>query len=806
MPKKKGSVLLPLPPEEIISDYRLAYISRQASLIGRREVLSGKAKFGIFGDGKEVAQLAISRAFRKGDWRSGYYRDQTWMFMLGVANIQEFFAQLYAHADVAHEPATAGRAMNAHFASRYIAPDGSWRDQTEMVNVAADTSPTGTQMPRTVGLAYASVVYRALESLKGQTQFSHNGDEVVWGTIGNASTAEGVFWESVNAIGVLQAPAVLTVFDDGYGISVPNQFQMVKENIYTILQGFQREPCPEPECERGYDLYSVHGWDYPALLETYQAAAETARTYHIPALVHVTELTQPQGHSTSGSQERYKSPERLKWEEEFDCVRKMREWMLAKDIATEKQLVQWEAVDRQKVEDIRRQAWEAFTGPILEEREHVMDIIDEIATNSRLAEELEEIKGSLADLPNPIRRDIHAHVHEALCLLRNEANPSKQVLVDWKNEQDRINQVRYGSHMTCEAPGSALDVPEVKPVYSGRSPTRMGYEVINAAFDAALAREPRLIAFGEDVGKLGDVNQGFKGMQEKYGEFRVSDTGIREATILGQAIGMAMRGLRPICEIQYLDYLLYALQILSDDLATLHWRTAGGQKAPVIIRTRGHRLEGIWHSGSLMAGLMDLVRGIHVLVPRDMTRAAGFYNTLLQSDDPAVVVEVLNGYRLKERLPDNVGEFTVPLGIPEVIHPGDDVTLVTYGACCRISLDAADKLSGIGIEVEVFDVQSLLPFDVHGRIAESLQKTSRVLFVDEDVPGGATAMMMQEVLEKQGGYYWLDSAPRTLSGAPHRPAYGSDGDYWSKPNAETIFDAVYEMMHEVDPKQYPAFK
>jgi pyruvate/2-oxoglutarate/acetoin dehydrogenase E1 component len=436
----------------------------------------------------------------------------------------------------------------------------------------------------------------------------------------------------------------------------------------------------------------------------------------------------------------------------------------------------------------------------------VMDIIDEIATNSRLAEELEEIKGSLADLPNPIRRDIHAHVHEALCLLRNEANPSKQVLVDWKNEQDRINQVRYGSHMTCEAPGSALDVPEVKPVYSGRSPTRMGYEVINAAFDAALAREPRLIAFGEDVGKLGDVNQGFKGMQEKYGEFRVSDTGIREATILGQAIGMAMRGLRPICEIQYLDYLLYALQILSDDLATLHWRTAGGQKAPVIIRTRGHRLEGIWHSGSLMAGLMDLVRGIHVLVPRDMTRAAGFYNTLLQSDDPAVVVEVLNGYRLKERLPDNVGEFTVPLGIPEVIHPGDDVTLVTYGACCRISLDAADKLSGIGIEVEVFDVQSLLPFDVHGRIAESLQKTSRVLFVDEDVPGGATAMMMQEVLEKQGGYYWLDSAPRTLSGAPHRPAYGSDGDYWSKPNAETIFDAVYEMMHEVDPKQYPAFK
>jgi pyruvate/2-oxoglutarate/acetoin dehydrogenase E1 component/TPP-dependent pyruvate/acetoin dehydrogenase alpha subunit len=800
MPKKKGTVAFSLDKEEIIKDYRLAYQSRQASLIGRREVLSGKAKFGIFGDGKELANIAIAHSFKKGDWRSGYYRDQTWMFMLGVMNIQEFFAQLYAHADVNHESNTGGRSMNAHFASRYINPDGSWKKQTESYNTAADVSPTGTQMPRTVGLAYASVLYRGLEELKQFGQFSKNGDEVVFASIGNASTAEGMFWEAVNAIGVLQAPAVITVYDDGYGISVPNQFQMVKENINDILQGFQREACPEPECQRGYELYSVRGWDYPALLETYASAAEITRQYHIPALVHVTEVTQPQGHSTSGSHERYKDPQRLKFEEEFDCVRKLREWIIVNRLISEPELVAVEKEDYAAVEGIRKLAWEAYLAPILEERGHVMDMLDEIAGSSAHASELEQIKERLAALPAPLRRDVHSAAHEALRILRDEAHPSRQVLIQWKNEQDAINVERYGSYLYS---GKAVGVKEVKPVYSSSSPTMMGFEVINMAFDSMLGRDPRVIAFGEDVGFLGDVNQGFKGMQEKYGELRVTDTGIREATILGQAIGMAMRGLRPICEIQYLDYVLYALQIMSDDLANLHWRTVGGQAAPVIIRTRGHRLEGIWHAGSPMAGIIHLVRGINVLVPRDMTRAAGFYNTLLKSDEPALIVEVLNGYRVKEQLPDNIAEFTVPLGVPEVIREGGDVTVVTYGASCRVAMDAAQKLSKVGIEVEVIDVQSLLPFDIHGKIVESLKKTNRVIFLDEDVPGGASAYMMQEVIEKQGGYFHLDSPARTLSGKAHRPAYGSDGDYWSKPNAETVFDAVYEMMHEVDPARYP---
>ena len=805
MPKVKGTVALPLDLDksEIINDYRLAYRSRQASLIGHREVLSGKAKFGIFGDGKELANIAVGRVFRKGDWRSGYYRDQTWMAMLGVMSFQQMFAQLYAHADLDAEPNTGGRGMNAHFASRFVGSNGSWKNQTEMYNTAADVSPTGTQMPRTVGLAYSSVVYRKLKELKKLKNFSHNGDEVVFATIGNASTAEGMFWESVNAIGVLQAPAVITVYDDGYGISVPNQFQMVKENIYAILQGFKRDDCLEEDCERGFDLYQVRGWDYPALVETYQKAAETARVFHIPAMIHVTDLTQPQGHSTSGSHERYKSPERLNWEHEFDCIRKMREWMIVEHLASDTEITAWEKEDYETLEGIRKSAWEDYLNPILEERSQVMDMLDEIAGSAACAAELNDIKERLAALPVPLRRDIHAAAHEALRILRTEENPSRQVLMKWKNEQDAVNLTRYGSHLYSEG---VLKVKEVKPAYSDNSPTLMGFEVINAAFDAALTREPRLIAFGEDVGKLGDVNQGFKGMQEKYGEWRVTDTGIREATILGQAIGMAMRGLRPICEIQYLDYLLYALQIMSDDLATLHWRTVGGQAAPVIVRTRGHRLEGIWHSGSLLAGIMHLVRGMNLLVPRDMTRAAGFYNTLLQADEPAIVVEVLNGYRVKERLPANIGEMTLPLGMPEVIRDGKEVTLVTYGACCRIAQDAAEKLSKVGIEVEIVDVQTLLPFDVHNKIVQSLKKTNRILFVDEDVPGGTSAYMLQEVIEKQGGYYYLDSEPRTLSGAAHRPAYGSDGDYWSKPNAETIIDVVYEMMHEVDPSAYPSLR
>jgi len=796
MLRTKSSVALPLEREEIIKDYRLAYQSRQASLIGRREVLSGKAKFGIFGDGKELANLAIAHAFQKGDWRSGYYRDQTWMFMLNSMSIQEFFAQLYAHADLEHEPSTGGRSMNAHFGSRFIKSDGSWRNQMEMYNVVGDVSPTAAQMPRAVGLAYASVVYRGVEQLNHSKEFSNNGNEVAWATIGNASTAEGLFWESVNAIGVLKAPAVITIYDDGYGISVSNQYQMVKGNIGELLEGFQRTP----DSNNGFDLYRVKAWDYPALLETFQAAAENARNEHIPALVHVYDVTQPQGHSTSGSHERYKSPERLRFEEEFDCVRKMKEWMLAQKIATEKDFVEWESDDYEIVESVRKRAWDAYLAPILDERNTVMDMLDEIASTSNQASALNLIRDRLAALPAPLRRDVHSATHEALRILRLESNPTKEILTHWKNATDALNIDRYGSHLYN---GTAVAVKEIKPTYSDASPTMMGFEIMNAAFDAILGRDPRVIAFGEDVGFLGDVNQGFKGMQEKYGVLRVTDTGIREATILGQAIGMAMRGLRPICEIQYLDYLLYALQTMSDDLATLHWRTVGGQSAPVIVRTRGHRLEGIWHSGSPMAGIIHLVRGVNVLVPRDMTRAAGFYNTLLKADEPAVIVEVLNGYRVKERLPDNIGEFTVPLGMPEVIREGSDVTVVTYGACCRIVLDAADKLSKTGIEIEVIDVQSLLPFDIRGNIVGSLKKTNRILFVDEDVPGGTTAYMLQEVIEKQGGYFYLDSPAKTLSGKAHRPAYGSDGDYWSKPSAETVFDAVYEMMHEVDPSAYP---
>jgi len=794
MPKKKAVDALPFEKDEIIKDYRLAYQSRQASLIGRREVLSGKAKFGIFGDGKEIAQVAIARAFRKGDWRSGYYRDQTWMFMLETMSIQEFFAQLYAHGDVTYDPASAGRQMNAHFATRNLNPDGTWRSQMQMYNTTSDISPTAAQMPRSVGLAYASVIYRNSKELQEQKYFSDNGNEVTFVSIGNASTAEGIFWESINAIGVLKAPAVIAIYDDGYGISVPNDYQMVKGNIGSLLKGFEREDGS------GFNLYTVHAWDYPTLVETFRSASEEARAEHIPALVHVIDVTQPQGHSTSGSHERYKTPERLKWEEDFDGIKKMREWMITNRVATKAELDVLEKADYETVEGFRKVAWDSYLAPITEERNHVMDMLEEIASTSKHKTELEQLGDRLANLPTYTRRDIHAVAHEGLRILFNEQNPAKDVLAQWKNEQEKVNEERYGSHLYSN---SALKISEVKPIYSDASPTLFGFEVVNAAFDAALAREPRLIAFGEDVGKLGDVNQGFKGMQEKYGEYRVTDTGIRETTILGQAIGMALRGLRPIAEIQYLDYILYAIQTMSDDLATLHWRTAGGQKSPVIIRTRGHRLEGVWHAGSPMGGLIHLLRGMHLLVPRDMTRAAGFYNTLLKADEPAVVVEVLNGYRVKERLPNNIGDITVPLGVPEVIRDGKDVTVVTYGACCRVVMDAADKLKKVNIDVEVIDIQSLLPFDINHIIVESLKKTNRILFVDEDVPGGTTAYMLQEVIEKQGGYFHLDSPAKTLSAKAHRPAYGSDGDYWSKPNPETVFDSVYEMMNEVDPATYP---
>lgn len=790
------------PPEEILKDYRLAYQSRQASLVGRREVLSGKAKFGIFGDGKELPQLALARAFHPGDFRSGYYRDQTFMLATGELTLQSFFAQLYAHTSLEADPATAGRLMNSHFATRSLNPDGTWKHLTAQFNSAADLSPTASQMPRMAGLAYASKLYRQLEELRQFTQFSQDGNEVAFSTIGNASSAEGLFWETVNAIGVLRCPAVLTVYDDGYGISVANEHQIAKENISELLVGFQRPPG---ECCDGYDIYMIRGWDYPALLATYAKAAEVARVEHMPSIIHVSELTQPQGHSTSGSHERYKSKERLAWEAEFDCVRQFRLWIIEQGVATPESLDRLEEQDRQSVEQARKRAWEAYITPILAERQSVVETITRLASASAHGVELRQAADRLSAIAVPNRRDLLAAVWETLIATRQEDIPARKQLSEYRLAQEQLAAERFGSHLYAEGYGSALNVPEVKPVYSDKSPTMMGFEVLNAAFDAALAREPRLVAFGEDVGRLGDVNQGFRGLQDKYGPLRVADTGIREATILGQAVGLAMRGLRPIAEIQYLDYLLYALQLMADDLATLHWRTKGGQRAPVIVRTRGHRLEGIWHSGSPMAGILNLVRGMHLLVPRDSTRAAGFYNTLLQAEEPALVIEVLNGYRIKERLPDNIGEFTVPLGVPEVIRPGRDITLVTYGACCRIALESAALLAQVGIDTEVIDVQSLLPFDLPGLILQSLQKTSRILFVDEDVPGGATAYMLQQVLERQGGYRWLDSAPRTLPAQPHRPAYGSDGDYWSKPNRDTIFAAVYEMMHEAQPAKYPIF-
>ncbi len=689
--------------EMALQDYRLAYRSRQASLIGRRETLSGKAKFGIFGDGKEIVQIALAKAFRKGDFRSGYYRDQTLMLALGEMTLQEFFAQLYAHADVQAEPATGGRAMNGHYATRLLHPDGSWKNLMEGTNSAADVSPTGSQMPRLVGLAYASRLYRELEGLQGFTQFSDHGNEVAFGTIGNASTAEGMFWEAVNAIGVLKAPAVITIYDDGYGISVTNEHQMVKGDIGALLSGFQRTPGERD----GYDLYRVNGWDYLALIDTYRRAAETARREHTPAIVHVVELTQPQGHSTSGSHERYKSKERLEWEDAHDALRWLREWILAQGFVSAAELEEMEKEDRRQVEATRKAAWQAYLAPIQEEARQAARLIEQAAAASAQAADLHTVKNRLLTNPAPLRRDAMAGVRAALVLLKDEDSPQRQALVKWKREQDQANQERYGSHLYSQSAESALNVIATPPAYSQNSPLVHGFEVLNACFDAALQRDPRVLAFGEDVGRLGDVNQGMRGLQEKYGALRVSDTGIREATIIGQAIGLALRGLRPIAEIQYLDYLLYALQLLSDDLATLHWRTHGGQKAPVIVRTRGHRLEGIWHSGSPMAAAIHLLRGMHVVTPRNMTQAAGFYNTLLRGDEPAVVVEVLNGYRVRERLPDNIGEMSVPLGVPEVLRPGTDVTLVTYGACCRIVLEAAEVLSQLGIDAEVIDVQTL---------------------------------------------------------------------------------------------------
>jgi len=775
---------------EVLSDYRLGWLSRHVSLIGRREVMSGNAKFGIFGDGKEVAQLALARVMRPGDTRAGYYRDQTLLFALGLLTPQQFFAQLFGHADVTADPSTAGRAMNAHFATRQLDAQGRWLPQTATPQSSADISPTAGQMPRLVGLAYASRLYRELDALRHLSHFSHHGDEVAFGTIGNASCAEGFFWEAINAIGVLQAPAVISIWDDGYGISVPNEYQISGGDLSALLAGFRRRPGSP----QGFDLYTVRGWDYPTLREVYLRAAERARAGHIPALIHVIEMTQPQGHSSSGSHERYKSPERLEWERAYDPLQRMRAWIIETGLADPEELDAIEAETRAEAEAARERAWEAYlAGPRAEAR----DLAGLLAAVAPSAEDPAALRALAADLqaaPKPLRRELMAAAHAALAQTRARPTPARAALAAWRAGQLARGRERYGSHLYREDASAATRVPAVPARYAADAPEVRGFEILRATFDAWLARDPRVCIFGEDVGALGDVNQGTSGLQQKYGNLRVSDTGIREATIIGQAIGMAMRGLRPIAEIQYLDYILYALSPLSDDLASLHWRTRGGQAAPVIVRTRGHRLEGIWHSGSPMGALVHLLRGMHICVPRDMTRAAGFYTTLLQAEEPALVVEPLNGYRRRERLPANLGEYSLPLGVPEILRPGADVTVVTYGACCAIALEAAEALEQAGIAVEVIDVQTLLPFDLHGVIGESLKKTSRVIFFDEDVPGGASAYMLQQVLEVQGGYWHLDAPPVTLTARPHRPAYGSDGDYFSKPNAEDLFDAVVGLM------------
>jgi 2-oxoisovalerate dehydrogenase E1 component len=786
----------------ILHDYRIAQRSRMTSIVARQEVFSGKAKFGIFGDGKEVAQVAMAHAFQKGDFRSGYYRDQTLMFALGLLRLEEFFAQLYGHANPEFEPNFGGRSMTGHFATRLLHTDGSWKDQLASYNSAADLSPTGAQMPRLVGLALASKLYRLLPFLKDYCRgFSHNGDEIAFGTIGNASCAEGIFWETVNAIGVLQAPVLLAIWDDGYGISVPNELQLAKADISNILEGFQNRNDGKP----GIEISRVCGWDYPRLCGVFIESADSVRRNHAPRIVHVTELTQPQGHSTSGSQERYKSPERLRWEREFDCLRKMREWMIKDSIASSEELNAIEAEEKSHVLDARDHAWESFRDPLESERRALLDLLQETIGFAADAAQLEKVRASLEQLKYPNRRDLMAAAAEALISLRKDNASSRQKLIAWKQKQDTESFARYDSHLYSESGSSALRIEPIPAIYSENSPVKAGFEILNACFDSAFARYPQLVAMGEDIGRLGDVNQGFAGLQSKYGALRIMDTGIREATIVGQAVGLALRGFKPIADIQYFDYILYALETLSDDLASLRWRTCGGQKAPVIIRTRGHRLEGIWHSGSPMAGILNLIKGIYICVPRDATQAAGFYNTLLQSDDSALVIEVLNAYRRKAILPDNISAFAIPLGLPELIRQGSDITVVTYGACCTIAEEAANQLQSIGIEMDLIDIRTLIPFDRHGVILNSLKKTNRILFLDEDCPGGATAYMMQKVIEEQAGYGWLDCAPRTLSAKEHRPAYGSDGDYFSKPNREQIFMAVYEIMHEANPRRFPDF-
>ena len=783
--------------ETVLNDYRLAYMSRETSLLGRREVLTGKAKFGIFGDGKELPQIALAKQFQNGDFRSGYYRDQTLMMAIGQLTIQEFFAQLYAHTDVKAEPCSAGRSMNGHFGTRSLNDDGSWKNLMEMKNSSADISPTAGQMGRLLGLAQASKVYRNNKNLSNFTNFSNKGNEVAFGTIGDASTSEGPFWEAINAIGVLEVPVVMSVWDDGHGISVSKEHQTTKASISEALAGFQRVKGKT----NGYEIFKVRAWDYPALIETYEKAVKIAREEHCPVLVHVEEVTQPQGHSTSGSHERYKSEERLKWETEYCCVKKFREWIEENNLATVEELDALEKEGKKEVNSQKKAAWESYLNPIKAERDEVVILLEKLAAESSNSDFIAPMIAPLKSNSEPIRKDTVSTVRKVLRITRFENIPAKQKLLNWLAEAKAINYDRYSSNLLSEFTTSPMNVAEVKAELTDR--VEDGRVILRDNFDKILEKYPETLIFGEDAGKIGGVNQGLEGLQDKYGEIRVSDTGIRENTIIGQGIGMAMRGLRPIAEIQYLDYLLYAIQIISDDLCTLQYRTKGGQKAPLIIRTRGHRLEGIWHSGSPMGMIINAVRGMHVCVPRNLTQSAGFYNTLLQGDDPAIVIEPLNGYRTKEKMPTNLGEFTVPLGVVETLTEGNDITIVSYGSTCNLALQAVQQLQEVGISAELIDVRTLLPFDINHDIVKSLEKTNRLMVVDEDVPGGAAAYILDKILVEQKGYYHLDSEPVTLTSKAHRPAYGTDGDYFSKPSIEDIFDTVYNMMSEVNPAEFP---
>ena len=793
---------------EVLNDYKVARISRECSLLGRREVLTGKAKFGIFGDGKEVPQLAMAKAFKNGDFRSGYYRDQTFMMSIGELNAQQFFAGLYAHTDIQIEPMSAGRQMGGHFSTHSIDDNGNWKNLTLQKNSSSDISPTASQMPRLVGLAQASKAYRNIEALNNKSHFSINGNEVAWGTIGNASTSEGIFFESINAAGVLEVPMVMSVWDDEYGISVHAKHQTTKESISEILKGFQKE-----EGTNGYEIFVVNGWDYVQLIDVYQNASRIARENHTPVLIHVKELTQPQGHSTSGSHERYKNIERLKWEKEFDCIEKMREWILnfeledgngniLKFVDDNQELIALEKEVKKEVATAKRTAWNAFINEIKQEVTTAVKLLEKVAVKSSNGTFITKIKNDLESIIEPIRKDVLTASRKALRFLKDESFSEKNELQEFIKKSILEASYKYSSHLTSETTKATVNISERLVNYDSEKKIVDGRIIMRENFDAILNNYPEVLIFGEDAGKIGDVNQGLEGLQQKHGTQRVSDTGIREATIIGQGIGLAMRGLRPIAEIQYLDYLLYGLQIMSDDLATLRYRTFGKQKAPLIIRTRGHRLEGIWHSGSPMGGIINNIRGIHVLVPRNMTKAAGFYNTLLQGDDPALVIECLNGYRLKEELPSNFGEFTTPIGVVENIRQGKDITVVSYGSTLRIVQEVAKELMQIGIDIEIIDAQSLLPFDINHDTLKSVAKTNRLLIVDEDVPGGASAYLLQQIIEEQDGYQYLDSKPATLTSKAHRPAYGSDGDYFSKPSAEDIFEKIYEMMHEADPNKY----